>query len=470
LNALNEPLLAALRSARVTREVVVAAGALEQVPGVLRSALGDAQQVIVVADTNTQRAAGNAVAQRLAAARVPSAEPLILDGVPRLKPRVETAERIAARLRDTHAVPLAVGSGVVNDLVKYAAALCGRPYVAIPTAASMDGYAASGAALLNGTFKQTMPCPPPVAVVADLDVLAHAPRRMASWGYGDLAGKVVAGADWTLADALGVEPIDEAAFAMVQGPLPHWLDRPERLAAGDAAALGDLLSGLLVSGFAMQAHGNSRPASGSDHQFSHLWEMENLTVDGEPAAHGACVGIGCVAMLALYEWLVAQPLADDDIARAIASPPDAAALARELAAAFGGSRVEANAIEEMRAKRAAGDRVARLRRLAERWPTLRGRLGALPAAAEMQWRLRATGGVGHPAELGISLAKLKADHRRARLIRRRYTVLDVVEDLGWLDRATDALFGAGGFWDEATNEYATRGAPAGQVNESSRQR
>jgi glycerol-1-phosphate dehydrogenase [NAD(P)+] len=101
---------------------------------------------------------------------------------------------------------------------------------------------------------------------------------------------------------------------------------------------------------------------------------------------------------------------------------------------------------------------------------LRGRLGALPTPAEMQWRLRATGGVGHPAELGIPLAKLKADHRRARLIRRRYTVLDVVEDLGWLDRATDALFGAGGFWDEATNECATRGAPAGQVNESSTQR
>jgi glycerol-1-phosphate dehydrogenase [NAD(P)+] len=195
--------------------------------------------------------------------------------------------------------------------------------------------------------------------------------------------------------------------------------------------------------------------------------MENLTVDGEPAAHGACVGVGCVAMLALYEWLVAQPLAADDIARAIASPPDAAALARELAAAFGGSPVEANAIEEMRAKRAGSDRVARLRRLAERWPALRDRLGALPNAAEMQWRLRATGGVGHPVELGIPLAKLKTDHRRARLIRRRYTVLDVVEDLGWLDRATDALFGPGGFWAEATNECATRGVPAGQVNESS---
>jgi len=172
-------------------------------------------------------------------------------------------------------------------------------------------------------------------------------------------------------------------------------------------------------------------------------------------------------MLALYEWLVAQPLDDDDIARAIATPPDAAALARELAAAFAGSPVEANAIEEMRAKRTAGDRVARLRRLAAQWPALRARLGALPTAAEMQWRLRATGGIGHPSALGIPLAKLKADHRRARLIRRRYTVLDVVEELGWLDRATDALFAPDGFWGRQSNECATRGVAAGEVHESS---
>ena len=77
----------------------------------------------------------------------------------------------------------------------------------------------------------------------------------------------------------------------------------------DVEALRGLMHGLIVSGFAMQAHGNSRPASGSDHQLSHLWEMERLTVGGKPAAHGACVGVGAVAMLALYEWLLARDVA-----------------------------------------------------------------------------------------------------------------------------------------------------------------
>src|SRR5213079_512375 len=67
-------------------------------------------------------------------------------------------------------------------------------YVCVPTAASMDGYAASGAALRDGGFKRTFACSAPVAIVADLDVIARAPAAMAAWGYGDLVGKLVAGA------------------------------------------------------------------------------------------------------------------------------------------------------------------------------------------------------------------------------------------------------------------------------------
>jgi glycerol-1-phosphate dehydrogenase [NAD(P)+] len=380
-----------------------------------------------------------------------------------VKPSADVAREIAAHLRDTGCSPVAVGSGVVNDLVKYATALAERPYVCVPTAASMDGYAASGAALVEGRFKQTMPCPPPAAIVADLDVLATAPARMASWGYGDLAGKLVAGADWILADALGVDAIHAGPFAMVQDHLAEWLAGPERLAARDPEALGNLLTGLLVTGFAMQAHGNSRPASGSDHQFSHLWEMESLTIEGEPAAHGACVGVGCVAMLALYEWLCAQTIEEPEIDRAVALAADADsqkrkadALESEIDRAFADPLIATNARAEMGAKRSAGDCGARLSRLALEWPALRERFARLPRAADVQRDLRAAGGVAHPADLGIPLATLAADYRRARLIRRRYTVLDLVEDLGWLERAIEALFAADGFWGRQSASASTR--------------
>lgn len=439
------PLETAVRSAAVTREVTIRHGAVAALPAIAARCVRDARWMLV-ADGTTWKVAGDAAQRELDTHAVRTAAPLVLAAESRLKPREEVAQLIATRIRADDTVPIAVGSGVVNDLVKYAASLAGKPYICVATAASMDGYAASGAALIQGGFKRTLPCRPPWAVLADPDVLAIAPPRMTGWGFGDLAGKCVAGADWVLADALGVEAIAAGPFRLVQDHLAEWIGNPAQLAARAPDALAALLEGLLVSGFAMQAHGNSRPASGSEHQFSHLWEMENLQVEGEPAAHGACVGVGCVAMLALYEWLLARSPAEVRRAR-----PDEVnerdALASEITRGLGTGPVAVAAAQEMKAKRALGSRGDRVARFIRVWPALREEVAArLIGAAEMQQRLRAAGAAAHPADLGITLAGLAGDYRRARLIRRRYTLLDLLEDLGWLDRAVADLFAAGGFW------------------------
>src|SRR5271157_2320716 len=124
-------------------------------------------------------------------------------------------------------------------------------------------------------------------------------------GYADLLAKGVAGADWILADAAGEEPIDPAAWATVQEFLPSWVDSPGRVARGDPACLRRLVAGLMMSGFAMQAAGTSRLASGADRQFSHLWDMQHHTHDGAAPSHGFKVGIGTLASLGLYELLLA---------------------------------------------------------------------------------------------------------------------------------------------------------------------
>src|ERR687890_1620833 len=161
---------------------------------------------------------------------------------------------------------------------------------------------------------QTMPCPPPGGGVAARGVRAGPPPAMTASGYGDLLGKVTAGADWLVADALGVEPIDATVWSLVQGPLRAAVGRPAELAAGDPTALGGLVEGLVMSGLAMQAHASSRPASGAEHQFSHLWEMEGLGADQRsPLSHGFKVGIGSIAVAALYERLLQRDLADVDV-------------------------------------------------------------------------------------------------------------------------------------------------------------
>jgi glycerol-1-phosphate dehydrogenase [NAD(P)+] len=450
----------AVQDATGTRRVLVASSALAGLPESVRDVEG--KPLIVIADDNTMSVAGRQTVSLLRQAGLALAEPIVLGEKPRVKPHAGTAREIAATIRERDAIPISVGSGVINDLTKFAAEVAGVPYICVATAASMDGYAASGAALLDDGFKRTLDCAPPVCVVADLDIIAQAPKRMAGWGYGDLAGKIVAGADWKLADALGEEAINPQPFALVQGNVREWLSQPHAIAAGNPVAMGNLVNGLLVSGFAMQAHGNSRPASGAEHLISHVWEMERLTYQDEPAAHGACVGIGTVAILALYEWFLAQHVTADAIndAGSAASSPEQ--IEAEIAAAFPEKRLADSARVEMHVKlQGAIRRGERLAALAARWPTLREELrGTCVPPDEMETWLRAAGAPAHPHDLGVPLAKLAADYRRARLIRRRYTILDLLEDLGWLNKGIAALLSKDGYWGRRSTAGAGQTAPA----------
>jgi len=217
---------------------------------------------------------------------------------------------------------------------------------------------------------------------------------------------------------------------------------------GDRAAIDGLVRGLILSGLAMQANGNSRPASGSDHQFAHLWEMEEIKVDGQPVSHGACVGVGCLSMLAAYEWLQRQDIGAVDPAGLAAAAPTPDALQAEVARAFPLSFMTANAAVETAAKATPPVRLeARLRRLQARWPEIVEQLHKrLPPAATVRGWLEAVGGPADAAALGISAQKHAHDHARARMIRRRFTGLDVLHDLGWLETAVAELFAPRGFW------------------------
>src|SRR5690606_4192942 len=125
-------------------------------------------------------------------------------------------DQICDHLKTVDAIPIAVGAGSINDLVKLAAHQCDRPYLAVATAASMDGYTAYGASITYRGSKQTFDCPAPKGVVADLDVMAAAPPVLNASGYADLIAKIPAGADWILADALGEEPISQFPWDAVQ--------------------------------------------------------------------------------------------------------------------------------------------------------------------------------------------------------------------------------------------------------------
>jgi glycerol-1-phosphate dehydrogenase [NAD(P)+] len=439
---------AALREATDTRDVNIGAGALDSIADAFKANFGDSSAV-VVADGNTFEVAGREVRRRLEDAGCTTIEPYVFPAEPLLYAEYSNVEKLRDFLRDHEAVPVAVGSGTLNDIVKRTSHECGRPYMCIGTAASMDGYTAFGASIEKDGLKQTLSCPAPRVVVADLVILERAPDNMTASGYADLLGKVTSGADWLVADALEVEKIDPTGWSLVQDHLRGWTESPAELRAGDRRATARLIEGLIMSGLGMQSYESSRTASGAEHQFSHLWEMEGLGKDADPPlSHGFKVGVGTVAIAALYERILKRDLADLDVEALRDSWPAREEMERSVRAQHTSPELEEGAVEQTLAKYISADELAqRLRLLGEVWPGLRGKVRAqLMPAARIKEMLQAAGCPTGPREIGLGWEDFAATYARAQTIRKRYTVLDLALEAGILEECVDELFAPEGFW------------------------
>ena len=450
----------ALAAARETRCLEIGAGANTSAARVFRQQFGE-RPAVIVADVNTFGAAGHTVAESFHAAAHPMLEPFIFRA-PDLYAEHRFVVELESALRPHKAIPVAVGSGTVNDLTKLASHRTERPYMCVATAASMDGYTAFGASITYQGAKQTFLCPAPTAVVADVDVISAAPGEMNSWGYADLVAKVPSGADWIVADALGVEPIDRQAWAIVQGRLRKLVADPAGVRGRNPAAIGRLVEGLMLGGFAMQSARSSRPASGAEHQFSHLWDMQHHTHNGRTPSHGFKVGIGTLAVTALYERLLAKDMEKLDVERCCAAWPDEkswAARAREL---LGEGELAEGAARELQAKHSSPAQLSeQLRLLKAVWPKLRELLRAqLLPLATLRQMLRDAGAPTEPEHIGITRARLRESYWRAFCIRRRFTVLDLAVRTGLLDICLDEIFGPAGLWPAAAPaRTSTKGQP-----------
>jgi len=307
--------------------------------------------------------------------------------------------------------------------------------MAVATAASMDGYTAFGASITKDGSKQTFECPAPVAVVADLDVISAAPSELNAAGYADLVAKNTAGADWIVADVLNIEPIDATAWRLVQDRLKQSVADPAGVRRGDVPALADLTEGLMMSGLAMQWTKTSRPASGAEHQFSHLWDMQRSSRGGDVPSHGFQVGIGTLAVARLYEQLHECALDRIDVDRLASAWPDEPVIVRNVFELFDSPRLARLAAKETTAKKPPWSaRRHHLTRIRDTWPKMKKRLtDHLIPSAEIAQMLEEAGAPAEAAQVGISPPRLATSYRQAYHIRRRYTVLDLAERAGLLD-------------------------------------
>ena len=438
----------ALRKASDTKRIIVETGAHRRVPEVFRSLFPD-KTAVIVADCNTYAAAGEDVEAILNEAGVPLARHFIFEDL-ELYAEWTYVERLEKYLSGVDAIAIAVGSGVINDLTKLVSSHLGRQYMVVGTAASMDGYTASGASVTYEGIKQTFACPAPRAAVLDPAVSAAAPEGLSASGYGDMIAKIPAGAEWMIAGALGKEPVDPVAFSLVQDGLRASLADPEGLASGKVEPTELLANELVLSGLAMQACGSSRPASGIEHQFSHFWDMEGLCFNGKHVSHGFKVAIGTLVSTACLEFLLDYDFDSIDPAVCAAAWPSMEEQATRIRKMFAGRphHMERALSQSAEKYLPASGIEKELTLLKEQWPELSQKIRSqIFTYAQVKEGLRLAGAPYEPEMIGITRSRLRETFLLIPYMRSRYTAVDVILRAGLMDKADARLFGPGGIWE-----------------------
>lgn len=430
-----------------TKALVIGNDTLPQVADMFKQ-LFPGKRAVVVADRNTWRVAGAEVHRILSGAGIAQDDPYVFTD-PKLYAEWTFVEQLDAHLAATDAIPVAVGSGVINDLTKLCSHHNQRRYMVVGTAASMDGYTAYGASITKDGNKQTFDCPAPLGMVLDPAISASAPARLSASGYADLIAKIPAAADWILADAVGSEAIDEFAFRTVQDGLRDALSDPKGVHDGNVAKVEQLAEGLLLSGFAMQAIQSSRPASGAEHQFSHLWDMEHLKFNGESVSHGFKVGIGTLASTAFLEMLLEEDVEGLDVEACVAAWKSWEETERDIRAIFDNDpEFVSRGLVETKNKYVGKEGLRRqLKLLKSKWPELREqiRMQIIPFG-EVRRRLELVGAPYEPEQIGVSRTRFRASFEKIPYMRSRYSVIDVAFRCGYMEKWLDRLFGKGGIW------------------------
>ncbi|MBQ6366711.1 MAG: sn-glycerol-1-phosphate dehydrogenase [Oscillospiraceae bacterium] len=323
---------------------------------------------------------------------------------------------VLEKLEDDVEVLIAVGSGTIHDIARFCAHERGIRFVSCPTAASVDGFCSTVAAMTWYGYKKTLPAVAPELVLADTEVIRHAPMELVRSGVGDIMAKYTARADWEIAHLLTgeylcprIRDIMAEAADTVMASIPGIL-------SGSEEAYAHVTYALIMSGIAMQMMGNSRPASGAEHHISHMIEMQPAAFRVRfPALHGEKTGVGSILAAREYERLARI----EDISPVLT---DYAPVPDETLRAFFGEDLFRAISEENRKDCLAA---VSKERLAKCWPEIRQIIDAMPKAEAFDSTLRQLGAKHTLEEIGVASEDLSILLKYSPLVRNRLTLMRI---------------------------------------------
>jgi glycerol-1-phosphate dehydrogenase [NAD(P)+] len=346
-----------------------------------------------------------------------------------LTPHMEYCEEVQNASKGFDGI-IALGSGTINDICKYAAHENEQLYISCATAASMNGYTSGIAALLVDDLKSTLPCPPPVAVLVSPLMIHSSPLKLSQSGYADLLSKYVSVSDWKLASLVRGEDFDELPGDISGKAIEGCMEAADGIRKQNPESLDTLMRAITLSGFSMALAGSSAPASGGEHLISHYLDMSAYQEKKCPELHGLQVALGTLLTSRLYEIL--RDLDPENFSIKTYSEDSLESAHGQL-----WKIVKKTALQQGRDK----DLIQkRLHLIQKDWSQIWKELNPfLKSHAEIKKALESAGVACSPEDYQIERKLMRQALIFAADIRDRYTVLHFARDCGVLESIADEV-------------------------------
>ena len=409
-------------------KVVTISGAIEKLPNLIREF--KSKKPFILADKNTFIAAGEKVCDTLDRADIKYS--IYVFNIGELEPDEKSVGSAIMHFNATCDLVLAVGSGVINDIGKIVANVAKLPYFIVGTAPSMDGYASASSSMSMDGLKVSLPSKCADVIIGDIDVLKNAPMRMLQSGLGDMLAKYVSIAEWRIAHEITGEYYCERIAELIRVALKRCVDNAEGLLKRDEEAVKAVFEGLVIGGVAMAFAGVSRPASGVEHYFSHVWDMRGLEFGTKVDLHGIQCAVATNVVAGLYEKLLTLKPSKEK-ALSYAKSFDYKAWAKELKEFLGTGADAMIKLEEKEQKYSVQKHEKRLEIILNKWETICKIIrDEIPTQAEIESILDKIGAPKTAGEIGTDF-KLSTTFKATKDIRDKYVLSRLLWDLGEIE-------------------------------------
>lgn len=407
------------------RDYIAEENAIRRLPSLLGKY--GCQKPFLLCDPNTYRAAGKQVEDILKEAGISYSLHIMASEKP--APDEKTVGEALMYCDPSCDAVIAVGGGVLNDTGKVLAAAKRVPDIIVATAPSMDGFASASSSMERGGLKISLGSKCPEAVIADPEILIHAPKRMILSGIGDILAKYVSLVEWEIAHILVGDFYCEAIADIVKASLTQCVRDAKAAVGGDKSAVLSVMEALVISGLAMNYAGISRPASGMEHYISHIVDMRALEWGTPSDFHGIQCAVATLTTVRAYETLFAS-LPDREKALAAVFAYDNDKWNAYLREKLGHGAESIISGEEKERKYDKQKHAARLERIISEWNTLSDIVKTLPRSEDLEAFMRDIGHPTEPCELGLTDEQWKDAFLMAKDIRDKYVLGRLLWDLG----------------------------------------